>query len=113
MNFLFNLLRFWVFLLFGTLTGYIALTNNSHVSLHLPPFIELVNMPLYMALAGAFLTGAGVMVLFFGNDYLRRAWQVRQLNRRLADYDAAPRHNKISKDQKPAPSLAPADFRGA
>ena len=105
MAFLSRLAKFWGVLLLAGLGGYIALYNQDRVVVVLPPWIQQVTVPAYVAFIGAFLLGAGVASVYFGVEHFRKSLAIRALNRRLTVAKRAP--DSSAKRAPAEPTLGP------
>lgn len=84
MRFLGRLARFWAVLLVAAFAVYLGTANQEHVSVSLPPWLETLGMPAYVAYMAFFGLGAVVASLFFGFENMRKLLEIRKLNKRLA-----------------------------
>lgn len=84
MGFIARLGRLWLVIVFVVACVYVALTNKDRVDVRLPPFIEAINLPVYMIIGSAFVMGALTAAAFFGLEHVRRGLKIRRLEKRLA-----------------------------
>lgn len=87
MRLLATLAKAWLIVLFVVLLGYLAIYDQEHVSLHLPPWIEHITLPAYAMYMGFFLLGMVASGLFFGVSSLRKSFEIRRLNKRLKELE--------------------------
>lgn len=87
MFFLKKLALFWFLCMFFGLSGYFAIYNQARVPISVPPWIDQINVPSYMAFVAFFLIGSAVTWIYFGIDYTRKSLEVRKLNRLIRQQD--------------------------
>jgi uncharacterized integral membrane protein len=83
MRFLGTVSKLWVLLTFSVSTGYFWIHNRDNMPLNLPPWLDHISVPCWLAYSGAFLAGALVTTLAFSFDTLGRAMEIRRLKKAL------------------------------
>lgn len=90
-----KLALFWfLFMLFG-MSGYFAIYNQTRIAVSIPPWIDQINVPSYLAFITFFLIGSAVTWVYFGIEYTRKSLEVRKLNKIIRQKDQPAPSNNI------------------
>jgi hypothetical protein len=83
MFFLRRLGLFWFLAAFFGFSGYFAMYNLDRVSISVPPWLEHMSVPAYLAFIFFFLLGSAVTWVYFGIEYTKKSMEVRRLTKKL------------------------------
>lgn len=91
MRFLGRLAKFWVLLTFSVSTGYFWIHNQDRMPLNLPPWIDHISIPAWMAYTSAFLAGTVVTTCALSLDIFGKSLEIRRLKKALKTAQGSPR----------------------
>jgi uncharacterized integral membrane protein len=85
MNFLAKLAKFWILLAFAGFTGYLWIHNQDRIPLHIPPWVQHIPVPAWLAYSVFFLAGSFVTTVALILDLLGKALEIRRLRKALKE----------------------------
>ena len=85
MRFLGRVAKFWLLFAFICISIYFAIYNQDRVHLQLPPFLDHITVPAYMAFGACFVLGAMLMSLHHAVDSVKKSLEIRRLRKRLRE----------------------------
>lgn len=88
MFFLKRLALFWFLCAFFGLSGYFAIYNQDRVTLTLPPWVDHISVPAYLAFVAFFLIGAAVTWIYFGIEYTKKSFEIRKLHKIVRHHES-------------------------
>ena len=83
MRFLSRVARFWLLFAFVGISIYFAIYNQDRVHMQLPPLLDHITVPAYMAFGACFLLGALLTTLFHALDSVKKTVEIRRLRKQL------------------------------
>lgn len=93
MFFLKRLALFWFLCMFFGMSGYFAIYNQARVAVSVPPWVDQINVPSYLAFMCFFLIGSAVTWIYFGIEYTRKTMEIRKLNRIVRQQEQPAHHS--------------------
>ncbi len=91
MRFLGRLARFWVLLTFSASTGYFWLHNQDRMPLNVPPWLDHVSIPSWMAYSVFFLIGVVITLFALSLEVIGKSMEIRRLKKALKAAKGSPR----------------------
>lgn len=85
MNFLTKLAKFWILLAFAGFTGYLWIHNQDRIPFNIPPWIQHISIPAWLAYSIFFLVGSLVTTVALILDLMGKAWEIRRLRKALKE----------------------------
>jgi len=83
MRFLSRVARFWLLFALVSISIYFAIYNQDRVHMRLPPLLDHITVPAYMAFGACFLLGALLTTLFHALDSVKKTLEIRRLRKQL------------------------------
>ncbi len=105
MFFLKRLGLFWFLAAFFGFSGYFAMYNLDRVSISMPPWLEHLSIPAYLAFIIFFLMGSGVTWIYFGIEYTKKSMEVRRLTKQLRVLDPKKHDSIHNRDSVPVGNI--------
>ena len=105
MFFLKRLGLFWFLLAFFCLSGYFAMYNLDRVSISIPPWVEHLSVPAYLAFVFFFLIGSAVTWIYFGIEYTKKSMEVRRLTKQLRVLDPKKKDQNFDRNSVPVGNI--------
>ncbi len=98
---------FWIILVACALGGYFCLFNLDYIYVNIPHIAEL-KVRAAVAFIGCFLSGASVVIVFFGFDAMKKSFIIGQKNRKIKDLE-----RKLARFDKSTPPESALDVNPA